>query len=63
MRFALIVCGVVTIALTGHFAAPWGDGLPSLGTLVRLPGSCCSLHGDRVCRNWYWSPTAAIGVL
>jgi peptidoglycan/LPS O-acetylase OafA/YrhL len=36
-RFALIALGVAAIGLTGHFAAPWGDGLPWLGTLVSYP--------------------------
>jgi peptidoglycan/LPS O-acetylase OafA/YrhL len=46
VRFALIVCGVISIALTGHFAAPWGDGLPWLGTLVSYPvvaGACTAI--------------------
>jgi peptidoglycan/LPS O-acetylase OafA/YrhL len=46
LRFTLIVCGVVSIALTGHFAASWGDGLPWLGTLVSYPvvaGACTAI--------------------
>jgi peptidoglycan/LPS O-acetylase OafA/YrhL len=46
LRLALIVCGVLCIALTGHFAAPWGDGLPWLGTLVSYPvvaGACTAI--------------------
>jgi len=36
-RFVLIGGGVVAIAVTGHFAARWGYGLPWLGTLVSYP--------------------------
>jgi len=36
-RFVMIGAGVVGIALTGYFAAPWGSGLPWLGTLVSYP--------------------------
>ncbi len=36
-RFILIGVGVAAIGFTGHFAAPWGDGLPWLGTLVSYP--------------------------
>jgi peptidoglycan/LPS O-acetylase OafA/YrhL len=36
-HLALIGMGVAAIGVTGHFAAPWGDGLPWLGTLVSYP--------------------------
>jgi peptidoglycan/LPS O-acetylase OafA/YrhL len=36
-RFVLIGLGVAAIGVTGHFAAPWGDGLPWFGTLVSYP--------------------------
>jgi peptidoglycan/LPS O-acetylase OafA/YrhL len=36
-RLIMIGGGCAGIALTGHFAAPWGDGLPWLGTLVSYP--------------------------
>jgi peptidoglycan/LPS O-acetylase OafA/YrhL len=37
MRFIMIAGGVAAIAITGHFAAPWGSGVPWLGTLVSYP--------------------------
>jgi peptidoglycan/LPS O-acetylase OafA/YrhL len=37
MRFLMIAGGVAGIGLTGHSAAPWGDGLPWRGTLVSYP--------------------------
>jgi peptidoglycan/LPS O-acetylase OafA/YrhL len=46
LRFSLIICGVVCIGLTGHFAAPWGYGLPWLGTLFSYPivaGACSAI--------------------
>lgn len=43
LRFVLITGGIVGIALTGHFAAPWGSGLPWLGTLISYPAvSACA---------------------
>lgn len=37
LRFTLIACGVICIGWIGHLAAPWGYGLPWLGTLVSYP--------------------------
>jgi peptidoglycan/LPS O-acetylase OafA/YrhL len=36
-RFLLIAGGTLSIVITGHFAIPWGDGLPWVGTLVSYP--------------------------
>ena len=43
-RFLMIVGGATGIALTGHFAAPWGDSLPWRGTLISYPivASCAT---------------------
>jgi peptidoglycan/LPS O-acetylase OafA/YrhL len=37
LRVTAITLGVVSIALTGYFAAPWGYGLPWRGTLISYP--------------------------
>jgi peptidoglycan/LPS O-acetylase OafA/YrhL len=37
LRFAAIVAGVISIAVTGYFAAPWGYALPWRGTLISYP--------------------------
>ena len=37
LRASLLGAGILGIIATGHFAAPWGDGLPWAGTLISYP--------------------------